>query len=107
MEGLDKNLFEILDVISPCNGSPTSEFEMRRGLRQGDPLSPLLFIIAMEGLNIAMKEACDKGIFKGKNSQTMICMSLICFMQMPGRVGCIEKRVLFGFLLNKIDHTSE
>lgn len=46
-------------------GSPTGEFPLQKGVRQGDPLSPFLFIIAMEGLNIAMKEAVDKGIFRG------------------------------------------
>jgi len=37
------------------NGSPTHEFHFERGLRQCDPLSPFLFLLAAEGLNVMMK----------------------------------------------------
>ncbi|GJX34045.1 putative RNA-directed DNA polymerase, eukaryota, reverse transcriptase zinc-binding domain protein, partial [Tanacetum coccineum] len=49
------------------NGSPTSEFSVKRDLRQGDPLSPLLFITIMEGLHTSLREACNFGMIHGIN----------------------------------------
>ena len=49
------------------NGSPTAQFSLRKEIRQGDPLSPFLFILAIEGIIIATKEAMSKGIFKGSH----------------------------------------
>lgn len=47
------------------NGSPSDEFCPQRGLRQGDPLSPFLFNVVVEGLNILVKRAKELGIIKG------------------------------------------
>ncbi|GJZ92483.1 RNA-directed DNA polymerase, eukaryota [Tanacetum coccineum] len=47
------------------NGSPTKEFKVERGLSQGDPLSPFLFILAIEALNVAILKATNRDLFHG------------------------------------------
>ena len=47
------------------NGSLIDEFPLKRGLRQGDPLSPFLFLLAAEGLNIVMKSLVEAQLFSG------------------------------------------
>jgi hypothetical protein len=47
------------------NGSPTEEFPFERGLRQGDPLSPFLFLLAAEGLNVLMEVVVEQNLFTG------------------------------------------
>ncbi|GJR64060.1 RNA-directed DNA polymerase, eukaryota [Tanacetum coccineum] len=47
------------------NGSPTEEFQFHKGLKQGDPLSPFLFILVMESLHISFQRVVDAGLFKG------------------------------------------
>ncbi|GJZ53830.1 RNA-directed DNA polymerase, eukaryota, reverse transcriptase zinc-binding domain protein [Tanacetum coccineum] len=47
------------------DGSPSNEFKMEMGLHQGDPLSPFLFLLVSEALQVSIIEACSKGFYKG------------------------------------------
>ncbi|GJV80075.1 RNA-directed DNA polymerase, eukaryota [Tanacetum coccineum] len=47
------------------NGSPTSEFQFHRGLKQGDHISPFLFILIMETLHLSFKRVIEANLFKG------------------------------------------
>ncbi|GKV27589.1 hypothetical protein SLEP1_g36748 [Rubroshorea leprosula] len=47
------------------NGSPTKEFEVGKGLRQGDPLSPFLFLMVAEGLQYLVQRAIKEDMMHG------------------------------------------
>jgi hypothetical protein len=47
------------------NGEATSFLQSERGLRQGCPLSPFLFILIMEGLSILLKKSQSEGTLTG------------------------------------------
>nr|GEX44939.1 RNA-directed DNA polymerase, eukaryota, reverse transcriptase zinc-binding domain protein [Tanacetum cinerariifolium] len=57
------------------NGSPTNEFLISHGLKQGDPLAPMLFILVMESLHISVTNAVNDGIFKGLHIHDSLVLS--------------------------------
>ena len=57
------------------NGSPTKEFQFFRGLKQGDPLSPFLFILIMESLHISFQRVVEAGLFSGIKINSMVNLS--------------------------------
>lgn len=109
------------------NGSPSGEFELERGLRQGDPLSPYLFLLAAECLNLLTKRAIRDGLLKpvivgrdevevshiqyaddtlfvvegSTDNAVALKRLLICFEMVSGLTVNFEKSSVFGLNLEE------
>jgi hypothetical protein len=46
------------------NGVPGKNFQCKRGVRQGDPFSPLLFVLATKLLQHVLNKATARGILE-------------------------------------------
>ena len=59
------NYVSTLTFAVLLNGDTTSFLQSGRGLRQGCPLSPFLFILVMEGLSSLLKKGQREGKLMG------------------------------------------
>ena len=62
------------------NGDATTFFKYGRGLRQGFPLAPLLFLIVVEGLGRALLFAKDRGSYHGLSFSNNIELTHVLFV---------------------------
>ncbi|GAU23824.1 hypothetical protein TSUD_27340 [Trifolium subterraneum] len=61
------------------NGSPTEDFKVCKGLRQGHPLSPFLFLIVAEGLTRMIRRAVEIGKFHGYKVNQSLHVQILQF----------------------------
>jgi hypothetical protein len=54
------------------NGIPGDFIPHRRGLRQGDPLSPMLFILVMDVLNLMVGRAVEAGLLQPLSTRSFL-----------------------------------
>ena len=59
------NLVTTLFFSILLNGSPTRVFQASRGIRQGDPFSPFLFILMAKGLSRLITTQAENGELRG------------------------------------------
>ena len=90
------------------NGSPSRFFTPSRGIRQGCPLSPLLFILVIEGLSLLINDATRCGRIKGIKISASLTLTNLLFVDdvvMFG-LGTFEEWVDFDVILETFCHAS-
>ena len=65
------------------NGAPFGYFGSSHGVRQGDPLSPFLFVLVMEAFSKMIGAITSRGLISGfsvgSSEQTMVVVSHLLF----------------------------
>ena len=78
----------LVNFVLLINGSPSHFFTASRGIKQGCPLSPLLFILVIEGLSILIDDARRHGLVKGIKISKHLSLTHLLFA---------NDVILFGF----------
>ena len=62
------------------NGTPYNFFSSSRGIKQGCPLSPLLFILIIESLSLLIKQAQHDGLVMGFKVSSSLNLTHLLFV---------------------------
>ncbi|XP_022014805.1 uncharacterized protein LOC110914312 [Helianthus annuus] len=85
-----KGVLELASSSGLVNGPPTFEFQCSKGLRQGDRISPFLFILVMEAFSCMIEKARREGAISGIDSAAL--------KDMAATVGCQAGSFPFKYL---------
>lgn len=108
--------FRIVNLIMTCvttvsytlliNRGLTSRFQAKKGLRQGDPMSPYLFVLAMEYLNRSLKQLRHNPNFNFHPKCANRELIHICFAD-DLLMCCRADKISIQLMLQAFQHFSE
>ena len=84
------------------NGTYSGYFSITRGVRQGDPMSPYLFILSLEALAQMTRDASQ---IKGLELPIGIVSLLLFADDVTGLVADVESAKLFFSIVKILDNT--
>ncbi|GJW16088.1 RNA-directed DNA polymerase, eukaryota, reverse transcriptase zinc-binding domain protein [Tanacetum coccineum] len=79
------------------NGGPMEEFQFHKGLKQDDPLSPLLFIL-VNGMSHAFRRASGLRLNMSKSKLMGIYVDADKVAQAARKIGCVTLKTPFTYL---------
>ena len=102
----EPNLFNFL--LHPHKWLPSRPFSPSRGIRQGDPLSPFLFVLMAEGLGHHIKHALLSQQLKGLSIHNLPAITHQQFVDDNMLFGypSVQEESLFKSLLNDLSEAS-
>ena len=84
------------------NDTPSAFFTTSQGIRQGFPLSPLLFILVIEGIKFLIKDAKVNGKIQGIKIYASLALTHLLFVDdgVLFGIGTLEEWMAFEVILD-------